>query len=69
MEKKYVVTLELREEARGTQNEEDFIPVLICRKHELEEILDMDINECEARIVSIRPATEEDDANIPHYYC
>lgn len=66
---KYVVTFELNEWAKGTQNEEEFIPVLICREHELHEIMDMPITDCEAHIVNIRPATEEDIANYPHYYC
>ena len=69
---KYTVTFELRAECKGTQNEEEFIPVLICREHELREIQEM-YNEhpdsCESRIVDIHPATEEEEAKYPHYYC
>ena len=67
----YVVTFELREECKGTQNEEDFIPVLICRTHELAEILDMEVNhpeDCESRIVDIHTATDEEIEKYPHYY-
>ena len=69
---KYVVKFELKEECKGTQNEEEFIPVLICREHELEEITEMQTNDpegCESRIVSVRVATAEDEARYPHYYC
>ena len=69
---KYVVKFELRDEARGTQNEEEFIPVLICREHELLEIQEMYANDpegCESRIVDVRVATDEDDKKYPHYYC
>ena len=68
---KYVVTMELKECARGTQNEEDFIPVLICREEEVREIVDMCFHDpnCEADIVDIRIATQHDIDNYPHYYC
>lgn len=69
---KYVVKFELRDEAKGTQNEEEFIPVLICREHELEEMLAMynaQFDSCESRIVSVRAATAEDEEKYPHYYC
>ena len=66
---KYVVTRELNEWAKGTQNEEEFIPVMICREHEIQEMLDIPITECEGHIVNIRPATAEDEAKYPHYYC
>ena len=69
---KYVVKFELRDEARGTQNEEEFIPELICREHELREMQEM-YNEhpesCESRIVYVRVATKEDEEKYPHYYC
>ena len=69
---KYTVTFELNDWARGTQNEEEFIPVLICREHELLEILEMQVNypdTCESHIVDIHTATEEEIAQYPHYYC
>ena len=69
---KYVVTFELNEWAKGTQNEEEFIPVLICREHELTELQDMMTefpDSCESHIVDIHPATEEEEAKYPHYYC
>ena len=69
---KYVVKFELKAECKGTQNEEDFIPVLICREHELRDIQEMIMNDpegCESRIVDIYPATAEDEARYPHYYC
>ena len=69
---KYVVKFELREECKGTQNEEEFIPVLICRENELEEMLEMyntHFDSCESRIVSVRVATADDEERYPHYYC
>lgn len=69
---KYVVKFDLREECKGTQNEEDFIPVLICREHELRDIQEMIANDpegCESRIVDVRVATTEDEEKYPHYYC
>ena len=69
--KKYVVEFELKAEAMGTQDAEEFIPALVCRLYEVYQILDEYINHfdtCSAYIVNIRPATEEDEANIVHYY-
>lgn len=66
---RYVVTFELKAECKGTQNEEDFIPVLICRENELREILDMPVQDCESRIVDIHTATDEEIEKYPHYYC
>lgn len=69
---KYVVKFELNEMARGTQNEEEFIPVLICRMSEIYEIFEMYNNnpdDCESYIVDIRHATQEDEERYPHYYC
>ena len=68
---KYTVTFELRAEAKGTQNEVDFIPVLICREHELREILEMFAEhpeDCESTIVDVHIATDEEIAKYPHYY-
>lgn len=65
---KYTVTFELNDWAKGTQNEEEFIPVLICREHELREILNMDPADCESHIVDIHTATDEEIEKYPHYY-
>ena len=72
MEMKYVVKFELNESAKGTQNEEEFIPVLICREHELQDIQEMLNNDpegCESHIVDVRVATAEDEEKYTHYYC
>jgi hypothetical protein len=69
---KYVVEFKLKAEAVGTQDAEEFDPHLICRLHELYEVLDVQVNHpeyCMQEIVSIRPATEEDEAMYIHYYC
>ena len=69
---KYVVKFELRDEAMGTQNEEDFIPEMICRMSEIYEMFEMYTNDpdgCESYIVDIRHATKEDEDRYPHYYC
>ena len=69
---KYVVKFELRAECKGTQNEEEFIPVLICRDYELQEMQEAEREHpgmYESTIVSVRVATAEDEAKYPHYYC
>ena len=68
---KYVVTFELNDLARGTQNEEEFIPGLICRLSEIYEIFEMQFQnpeDCESYIIDIRHATDEDIEKYPHYY-
>jgi hypothetical protein len=72
---KYLVEFKLSKEAVGTPDAEEFEPYLICRLHELYEVLDVEFDQQFAdipklqEIVSIRPATEEDEARYPHYYC
>ena len=69
--KYYRVDFKLKEEAKGTQNEEEFIPTMVCILHELYDMLDMQFSHyetCESDIINIRPATEEEVANLPHYY-
>ena len=72
---KYLVEFKLNENAVGTPDAEEFEPYLICRLHELYEVLEM---ECDPRfdnipklqeIVSIRPATPEEEEKYAHYYC
>ena len=67
--KYYRVDFELRAEAMGTPDAEEFIPSMVCVLQELWELLDMQFNEpCMADIVNIQPATEEEVETLPHYY-
>jgi hypothetical protein len=69
--KYYRVDFMLKEEAKGTQDAEEFIPSIVCVLQELYEILDMQFNQYEtsmADIVNTCPATDDDIANCPHYY-
>lgn len=69
--KYYRVDFKLKKEALGTQDAEEFIPVLVCVLQELYEILDIYFNHydaCSSDIINIRPATEEEVVNCTHYY-
>jgi Ethanolamine utilization protein EutJ (predicted chaperonin) len=71
MLKYYRVDFELKEEAKGTQDAEEFIPTIVCVLQELYEILDIQFNHYEismVNIVNIRPATEDEVLNCQHYY-
>lgn len=65
--KYYRVDFELKEEAKGTQDAEEFIPTIVCVLQELQEIFEH-YDELMSTIINIRPATEEEVANCTHYY-
>ena len=69
--KYYRVDFELKEEAKGTQDAEEFMPTMVCVLQELYEILDMTIQHSDAsmvNVVNIRPATDDEVLDYPHYY-
>jgi Ethanolamine utilization protein EutJ (predicted chaperonin) len=69
--KYYRVDFELKEEAKGTQDAEEFIPTMVCVLQELYEILDLYFTQyetCMSNITNIRPATEDEVLNCVHYY-
>lgn len=65
--KYYRVDFELKEEAKGTQDAEEFIPTIVCVLQELQEIFER-YDELMSTIINIRPATDDEVANYPHYY-
>jgi SepF-like predicted cell division protein (DUF552 family) len=69
--KYYAVEFELKEEVKGTPDAEEFMPILVCCLEELHEILDIQINHYDivmVDIVNIRPATDDEILNCPHFY-
>lgn len=67
MLKYYRVDFELKAEAMGTPDAEEFIPAMVCVLQELQEIFERYDELC-ATIINIRPATEDEVASLPHYY-
>jgi hypothetical protein len=69
--KYYAIEFEMKEEAKGTPDEECFIPVMVANLQEVYEVLDLYFSEydgCIFDITNIRPATEDEIKNCPHYY-
>lgn len=69
--KYYRVDFELKEEAVGTADAEEFEPTMVCVLQELYEMLDMQVNHyatCICNIINIRPATDDEVMDYPHFY-
>jgi anaerobic ribonucleoside-triphosphate reductase len=65
--KYYRVDFELKAEAMGTQDADEFIPTIVCVLHELRELFER-YDELSATIVNVRPATDDEVLNCTHYY-
>lgn len=69
--KYYRVDFELKAEAEGTQDAEEFMPTMVCVLQELHEILDMQFTHpesCMCTIANIQPATDDEVLDYPHFY-